>query len=62
MTDYADLLPLAHQAVDLAHDIMTTMQPGVLTARGDRDNALVVSLQTVLAPRFLGQVGPGRPA
>lgn len=39
MTDYAELLPIAHQAVDLAHEIMTTMQPGVLTAKGDRDMA-----------------------
>ncbi|GIF16747.1 inositol monophosphatase family protein [Actinoplanes teichomyceticus] len=39
MTDYADLLPIAHQAVDLARDIMRTMQPGVLTAKGDRDMA-----------------------
>jgi len=39
MTDYADLLPIAHQAVDLARDIMRTMQPGTLTAKGDRDMA-----------------------
>jgi len=39
MTDYADLLPIAHQAVDLAHDMMRTMQPGMLTAKGDRDMA-----------------------
>ncbi len=39
MTDYTDLLPIAHQAVDLARDIMRTMQPGVLTAKGDRDMA-----------------------
>ncbi|MBO3741700.1 inositol monophosphatase family protein [Actinoplanes flavus] len=39
MTDYADLLPIAHQAVDLAQRIMRTMQPGVLTAKGDRDMA-----------------------
>lgn len=39
MTDYSELLPIAHQAVDLAHDIMCTMQPGVLTAKGDRDMA-----------------------
>jgi myo-inositol-1(or 4)-monophosphatase len=39
MTDYADLLPIAHQAVDLARDIMRTMQPGALTAKGDRDMA-----------------------
>ncbi|MEU4422911.1 inositol monophosphatase family protein [Actinoplanes sp. NPDC024001] len=39
MTDYSDLLPIAHQAVDLARDIMRTMQPGVLTAKGDRDMA-----------------------
>ncbi|GIE89399.1 inositol monophosphatase family protein [Actinoplanes regularis] len=39
MTDNTDLLPSAHQAVDLARDIMRTMQPGVLTAKGDRDMA-----------------------
>ncbi|MEV6348172.1 inositol monophosphatase family protein [Actinoplanes sp. NPDC051851] len=39
MTDYADLLPVAHQAVDIAREIMRTMQPGVLTAKGDRDMA-----------------------
>ncbi|MEU4691898.1 inositol monophosphatase family protein [Actinoplanes sp. NPDC023714] len=39
MTDYTDLLPIAHQAVDLARDIMRTMQPGLLTAKGDRDMA-----------------------
>ena len=39
MTDYADLLPVAHEAVDLARDIMRSMQPGVLTAKGDRDMA-----------------------
>lgn len=39
MTDYADLLPIAHQAVDMARDIMRTMQPGALTAKGDRDMA-----------------------
>lgn len=39
MTDYTDLLPVAHQAVNLARKIMRTMQPGVLTAKGDRDMA-----------------------
>ncbi|WP_199513320.1 inositol monophosphatase family protein [Nucisporomicrobium flavum] len=39
MTDYADLLPIAHQAVDLSRDMMRTMQPGTLTAKGDRDMA-----------------------
>ena len=39
MTDYADLLPIAHQAVDMARDMMRTMQPGTLTAKGDRDMA-----------------------
>ncbi|GID98140.1 inositol monophosphatase family protein [Amorphoplanes digitatis] len=39
MTDYTDLLSTAHHAVDLARDIMRTMQPGVLTAKGDRDMA-----------------------
>ncbi|MEU4557438.1 inositol monophosphatase family protein [Actinoplanes sp. NPDC023936] len=39
MTDYTDLLPVAHQAVDLARDIMRTMQPGLLTTKGERDMA-----------------------
>lgn len=39
MSEYADLLPIAHQAVDIARDMMRTMQPGVLTAKGDRDMA-----------------------
>lgn len=39
MTDYAELLPIAHETVDLARSIMRTMQPGVLTAKGDRDMA-----------------------
>lgn len=39
MTDYASLLPIAHRAVNIAHDIMRSMQPGVLTAKGDRDMA-----------------------
>ncbi|MGC4866550.1 inositol monophosphatase family protein [Micromonospora sp. DT53] len=39
MTDYARLLPLAQEAVDLAHDLMRTLQPGALTFKGDRDMA-----------------------
>jgi myo-inositol-1(or 4)-monophosphatase len=39
MTGFADLLPIAHQAVDLASNVMRTMQPGALTAKGDRDMA-----------------------
>lgn len=39
MTDYAHLLPLAQEAVDLAHDLMRTLQPGALTFKGDRDMA-----------------------
>jgi myo-inositol-1(or 4)-monophosphatase len=39
MTDYTDLLPIAHEAVDIACGIMRTMQPGMLTAKGDRDMA-----------------------
>lgn len=39
MTDFTDLLPVAHRAVDLAHNTMRSMQPGVLTAKGDRDMA-----------------------
>jgi myo-inositol-1(or 4)-monophosphatase len=42
MTDYADLLPIAHEAVDIAQGIMRTMQPGILTAKGDRDMATEV--------------------
>ena len=59
MTDYADLLPLAHQAVDLAHDIMTTMQPGVLTPKGDRDMASEVDYAIEERVRaFLNQETP----
>jgi myo-inositol-1(or 4)-monophosphatase len=39
MTDYAELLVVAHQAVDLARSIMRSTQPGILTAKGDRDMA-----------------------
>ncbi|GGL20792.1 inositol monophosphatase family protein [Mangrovihabitans endophyticus] len=39
MTNPADLLPIAHHAVDLATQIMRTRQPGALTAKGDRDMA-----------------------
>ncbi|MGK5679776.1 inositol monophosphatase family protein [Actinoplanes sp. URMC 104] len=39
MTDYTDLLPVAHRALDVAQDLIRTMQPGVLTAKGDRDMA-----------------------
>jgi myo-inositol-1(or 4)-monophosphatase len=39
MTDYTDLLPVAHEAADIARDIMRTMQPGLLTTKGDRDMA-----------------------
>ena len=39
MTDYAQFLPLAQEAVDLAHDLMRTLQPGALTYKGDRDMA-----------------------
>jgi myo-inositol-1(or 4)-monophosphatase len=39
MTAYADLLPTAHEAVDLARDLMRTLRPGTLTSKGDRDMA-----------------------
>ncbi|WP_433124200.1 inositol monophosphatase family protein [Micromonospora sp. CA-240977] len=39
MNDYARLLPLAQEAVDLARDLMRTLQPGALTFKGDRDMA-----------------------
>ncbi|RZU50946.1 myo-inositol-1(or 4)-monophosphatase [Krasilnikovia cinnamomea] len=59
MTDYADLLPIAHRAVDLAHEIMTTMQPGVLTAKGERDMASEVDYAIEEQVRaFLSQKTP----
>ncbi|MCF0096771.1 inositol monophosphatase family protein [Micromonospora sp. MH99] len=39
MNDYVDLLPLAHEAIDLAHGLMRTVQPGALTFKDDRDMA-----------------------
>ncbi|MFI5490965.1 hypothetical protein [Actinoplanes sp. NPDC051859] len=42
MTDFAGLLPVAHEAVRLAREIMTTRRPGVLTAKGERDMATEV--------------------
>ncbi|WP_433307930.1 inositol monophosphatase family protein [Micromonospora sp. CA-269861] len=39
MTDHARLLPLAQEAVNLAHDLMRTLRPGALTFKGDRDMA-----------------------
>ncbi|MEU8390518.1 hypothetical protein [Micromonospora sp. NPDC048842] len=37
MTDHARLLPLAQEAVDLAQNLMLTLQPGALTFKGDCD-------------------------
>lgn len=60
MTDYADLLPIAHQAVDIARDIIRTMQPGALTAKGDRDMASEVDYAIEEAVRaFLAEQTPG---
>jgi myo-inositol-1(or 4)-monophosphatase len=64
--DYADLLPVAVAAVDRAQLIITSRQPGVLTAKGERDMASEVdyaverALRTFLAERtpsvgFLGE-------
>jgi myo-inositol-1(or 4)-monophosphatase len=39
MSDLADLLAIAHRAVDAAKAIMLTKAPGALTAKGDRDMA-----------------------
>ncbi|WP_033342237.1 inositol monophosphatase family protein [Catenuloplanes japonicus] len=44
MSAIDDLLPAAHEAVDLARDMMRTMRPGVLTAKGDRDMASEVDI------------------
>ncbi|GAA1630334.1 inositol monophosphatase family protein [Actinoplanes couchii] len=60
MTDYADLLPIAHRAVDLARDVMRTMQPGTLTAKGDRDMASEVDYAIEDQVRaFLAEQTPG---
>jgi myo-inositol-1(or 4)-monophosphatase len=66
MTGYAELLPVAYEAVDLARDLMRTLKPGVLTGKGDRDMASEVDfaiereLRVFLAARtpeigFLGE-------
>ncbi|WP_274531752.1 inositol monophosphatase family protein [Micromonospora hortensis] len=39
MSNFAHLLPLANEAVDLAHHLMRTLRPGTLTSKGDRDMA-----------------------
>ncbi|GIF41928.1 inositol monophosphatase family protein [Actinoplanes xinjiangensis] len=60
MTDYADLLPIAHQAVDLAQGIMRSMQPGTLTAKGDRDMASEVDFAIEEQVRaLLAKITPG---
>ncbi|MDR7278347.1 inositol monophosphatase family protein [Catenuloplanes atrovinosus] len=54
------LLPAAHEAVDLARDLMRTMLPGVLTAKGDRDMASEVDLAIEQRVRaFLAERTPG---
>lgn len=66
--DYAALLPVAHQAIDLAVEVIRSMRPGVLTAKGDRDMASEVDytverrVREFLAARtpdigFLGEEG-----
>ncbi|RKR88821.1 myo-inositol-1(or 4)-monophosphatase [Micromonospora pisi] len=66
MTEYGALLTVAHEAVDLARDMMRTLRPGVLTGKGDRDMASEVdfaierTLRAFLAERtpqvgFLGE-------
>lgn len=39
MTDLTRLLTIAHDAVDIAHEIMLTRTPGHVTPKGDRDMA-----------------------
>lgn len=67
-SDYAGLLAVAHEAVDLAARLMRTLHPGALTAKGDRDLASEVDyaiehrLREFLAARtpdigFLGEEG-----
>jgi myo-inositol-1(or 4)-monophosphatase len=70
------LMPVALEAVDLAHDLIKTMAPGALTPKGDRDMASDVDFAVERRLReFLGQrtpsiafygeeegrQGPGRP-
>lgn len=45
MTDYIELLKIASAAVDIASDLIRTRQPGVLTAKGDRDMATEVDYE-----------------
>ncbi|MDP9791779.1 myo-inositol-1(or 4)-monophosphatase [Catenuloplanes nepalensis] len=60
MPDIDSLLPAAHEAVDLARDMMRTMLPGVLTAKGDRDMASEVDLAIEQRVRaFLADRTPG---
>jgi myo-inositol-1(or 4)-monophosphatase len=39
VNDFAELLPIANEAVDLAHELFLNLAPGHLTAKGDRDMA-----------------------
>lgn len=60
MTEYGELLPVAHEAVDLARDMMRTLRPGVLTGKGDRDMASEVDFAIERRLRaFLAERTPG---
>jgi myo-inositol-1(or 4)-monophosphatase len=45
VTSFAELLPVAEAVADLASELMRTRQPGVLTAKGDRDMASEVDYE-----------------
>ncbi|MFK3984988.1 inositol monophosphatase family protein [Micromonospora sp. NPDC050397] len=60
MTGYGELLSVAHEAVDLARDMMRTLRPGVLTGKGDRDMASEVDFAIERRLRaFLAERTPG---
>ncbi|MGH3735497.1 MAG: inositol monophosphatase family protein [Micromonosporaceae bacterium] len=60
MTAYANLLPVAVEAVELARGLVRGRAPGVLTSKGDRDMASQLDFAVEQAVRdFLGRATPG---
>jgi myo-inositol-1(or 4)-monophosphatase len=53
VTSHAELLPIAVEVADLASELMRTRQPGVLTAKGDRDMASEVDYEIERQARAL---------
>ena len=65
MTGFAELMPTAHEAVDIASELIRTRWPGRVTSKGDRDMATEVDyeieqrLRTLLRQRtpHIGFIG-----